>query len=113
IVNLDYLLKNISTQKSIKKNFINTNEKYPINTDTDLVIFIAESTSSMMFEKNIQKITNYINDKNLGKIISLQNVYSTHTHSTPSLLRTLSIPGNLSEKKPIKPYLKKTKYFNF
>ena len=48
-----------------------------------------------------------MNDKKLGELIYLPNVYSTHSHSTPSLLRSLSIPKNTTSNNVIKPITKR------
>ena len=106
-VNLDHLLKNINTQKSIKQNFVSSEVKYPSQINSNMIIFIAESNTSVLFDKKINQINNFVNDKKLGELIYLPNAYSTHSHSTPSLLRSLSIPKNTTSNNVIKPITKR------
>ena len=106
-VNLNHLLKNINTQKSIKKNFVNSEVKYSPQINSNIIIFIAESNTSVLFDKKINKINNFVKNKKLGELIYLPNVYSTHSHSTPSLLRSLSIPENMEFNNIIIPITKR------
>lgn len=68
-----------------------------INTDVQnlsIIVYIGESTSSMnmSFYGYPRKTTPLIEKIPSRNIIKIDNVISTHTHTTPSLLRALSIP---------------------
>ena len=64
------------------------------------------SNSALHTKDYIENLTN--NDKILdkGKFLYLDNIYSTHTHSTPTLLRLFSVATNNNENL-IKPIVKR------
>ena len=104
--NISHLLVNVTTQKDIKKYFKNSETKYKTENGINVIIFIGESNSALHTKDYIENLTN--NDKILdkGKFLYLDNIYSTHTHSTPTLLRLFSVATNNNENL-IKPIVKR------
>ena len=101
--NISHLLVNITTQKDIKKYFKNSETIYKTENGINVIIFIGVSNSTLHTQDYIENLIN--NDRILekGKFVYLDNIYYTHTHSTPTLLRLFSVAINKNENllKPI------------
>ena len=91
--NISHLTTNIVTQKDIKKNFINSEIKYSHQNKVNLILFIGESNSFLNSDNHIQQLLDNKKISQKGKIEYYKKIYSTHTHSTPSLLRLFSVPN--------------------
>tara|TARA_B100001057_G_scaffold35937_1_gene32511 strand:- start:4194 stop:6524 length:2331 start_codon:yes stop_codon:yes gene_type:complete len=101
--NINHLIGNITTQKDIKNYFNNSKFNYKANNKINFILFIGESNSSMHTTRNLEKLNS---DKDLltkGNFINYRNIYSTHTHSTPTLLRLFSLPSHGKNENLIKP----------
>ena len=114
-INVSHLIKNVNMQSTVKKNFYNQTKIYKSNKNVNVIIYIGESTTSMMAGEKILEIKQRIEKKNIGQIINFTNTYSTHTHSTPSLLRALSLPKIIDEENYLQPIIdrKSIPIFNF
>ena len=114
-INVTHLFKNINMQSTVKTNFNNIVKTHKINKNTNVIIYIGESTSSIMTYDKINYIKKKLELKNYGKLINYKNTYSTHTHSTPSLLRALSLPKSIDKQNLLKPIIdrKSIPIFNF
>ena len=95
--NIGHLSINITTQKDIKKNFMNSEIKYQHSNKINLILFIGESNSLLNSDYYIQKLLDNKKISQKGKFEYFKKIYSTHTHSTPTLLRLFSVP--ISNKK--------------
>ena len=95
--NISHLTTNITTQKDVKKNFINSEIKYQHSNKINLILFIGESTSLLNSDYYIKQLLDNKKISQKGKFEYYKKIYSTHTHSTPSLLRLFSVP--ISNKK--------------
>ena len=95
--NLGHLSMNITTQKDIKKNFMNSEIKYQHSNKINLILFIGESNSLLNSDYHIQKLLDNKKISQKGKFEYFKKIYSTHTHTTPTLLRLFSVP--ISNKK--------------
>ncbi len=69
----------------------------------------------MISDEKVLEIKERIEKKKLGKIINFSNTYSSHTHSTPSLLRALSLPKSINKENLLQPIIdrKSIPIFNF
>ena len=105
--NLNHLSGNIITQKDIKKNFKESSEIYKKANSINFIIFIGESNSSLHTQKYIRKLLNNDEFRQKGKFLNLDNIYSTHTHSTPALLRLFSVPINNKDENLFKTIVKR------
>jgi len=112
-INILHLIGNINTQKDVKKHFRNSSINYTPENQINLILFIGESTSSLHANKYINDIISSPHIQNLGKTSALNNVYATHTHSTPTLLRSLSVPSDTGYKNIIKPIVKRDSFSIF
>ncbi len=114
-INVSHLFKNINMQTTVKKNFNNVVKVHDSSKNINVIIYIGESTTSMIANEKIHKIKERIEKKNIGKILNFVNTYSTHTHSTPSLLRALSLPKSTDEDNILKPIIDRESIpiFNF
>jgi hypothetical protein len=92
--NIGHLTTNIVTQKDIKKNFINSEIKYSHQNKVNLILFIGESNSFLNSDNHIQQLLDNKKISQKGKFEYYKKIYSTHTHSTPSLLRLFSVPNS-------------------
>lgn len=99
-VKLAYLFyKSTSEFEGIKENFTHNITSVDINfknkKDIDLVVYIGESTSksNMSLYGYLRKTTPYLDELyDDGRLIKFDNVLSTHTHTSQSLLEALSLP---------------------
>ena len=101
--NINHLTGNITTQKDIKNNLNNSNFKYKANYKMNFILFIGESNSSLHTSKNLEKLTSDKDLLSIGNFIHYNDIYSTHTHSTPTLLRLFSLPSHDKNENLIKP----------
>ena len=94
--------------KSIKQQFVYDDSMYKvINTNKSVPVFlyIGESTSTMNMQiygyprKTNTKLTTFF--KNNPNSLIIPNIFSTHTHSEPSLVEALSLKPNAIKKEKI------------
>ena len=95
--NIGHLSGNIVTQKDIKKNFTNSDLKYSHSNNINLILFIGESNSLLNSNNYIQELLYNKQISKKGKFEFFKKIYSTHTHSTPTLLRLFSLPNSDKE----------------
>ena len=101
--NISHLLGNVKTQKEIKKNYYKSDEKYDEKIKTNVILFIAESNSQLNSKSFIQDIISQKKYLDKGQFIYFENIYSTHTHSTPTLLRLFSLQKTYNQNELLKP----------
>ena len=113
--NISHLIGNITTQKDIKKNFTDSDIKYPHTNKINFILFIGESNSLLNSNKHIEQLINKKEISQRGKFQYYKKIYSTHTHSTPTLLRLLSVPNSNKKSDILKPIVnqKRTNFFSF
>ena len=107
-INILHLVGNINTQKNVQKSFIDKNLNFGLNNEINLIVFIGESTSSLHASKYLEILKKSTDLNTKGKIDFLKNVYSTHVHSSPSLLRLLSFPESDDFENIIKPIVNRS-----
>ena len=113
--NISHLIGNITTQKDIKKNFADSDIKYPHKRKINLILFIGESNSLLNSNKYIEQLLNKKEISQKGMFQYYKKIYSTHTHSTPTLLRLLSVPNSNKKSDILRPIVnqKRTNIFSF
>lgn len=93
-LNIGHLVGNITTQKNIKKNFTNSEIRYSHSNKVNLILFIGESNSLLNSNYYVEQLLNNKQISQKGKFEYYKKIYSTHTHSTPTLLRLFSLPNS-------------------
>ena len=113
--NISHLIGNIATQKDIKKNFTDSDIKYLHTNKINLILFIGESNSLLNSNHYIEQLLNKKEILKKGKFQYYKKIYSTHTHSTPALLRLLSVPNSNKKSDFLVPIVnqKRTNIFSF
>ena len=99
----------IIEKQNLAKNILYNTDKLDIRSkyskDLSVVLYIGEATSRLHWSiYNYFRPTNK-NLENFGEINSLilyDNIYSTHTHTSPSLLDALTIKANKKKEKNLK-----------
>ena len=113
--NISHLIGNIKTQKEIKKNFFKSKNKFIVESNTNIILFIGESNSQLNSDYFIKNIINKKSNLEKGEFNYFRNIYSTHTHSTPTLLRLFSLQKSNNDNDLLKPIIdqKRTDIFSF
>ena len=92
--NIGHLVGNITTQNDVKKNFTNSEIQYSHSNKVNLILFIGESNSLLNSDHYVQQLLSNKKIIQNGKFEYYKKIYSTHTHSTPTLLRMFSVPNS-------------------
>ena len=104
--NISHLLVNVTTQKDIKQYFKNSKITHKAKNGINVILYIGESNSSLHTQNYINNLMSNAKILDKGKFVYFDDIYATHTHSTPSLLRLLSVAKNDNENL-IKPIVKR------
>ena len=92
--------QNINSYNNLIENFDNELKEYSYSEKMNVFVYIGESTSSMnmsiydYYRDNTPNLDLLLNDRGFLKF---NNIFSTHTHTSPSLLETLSFPVNVDQ----------------
>ena len=97
---LKLALKNINSYNNLIENFDNDLEQYSYSEKMNVFVYIGESTSIMnmslydYYRDNTPNLNLLLKENGFLKF---DNIFSTHTHTSPSLLESLSFPVNIKQ----------------
>ena len=92
--------QNINSYNNLIENFDNDLNEYSYSEKMKVFVYIGESTSTMNMSLYDYYRNNTPNLDSLSKengFLKFNNIFSTHTHTSPSLLESLSFPVNITQ----------------